>query len=200
MHVCEPFYETSRGVFVCLHASDINSRSCQWPLTGPVALSVSALMLGQGRRSEHRMSLQRLSLTHTHAHTHSCSKLMTTPSRPPAPSSVPRPQELPCQLPDYKEPKHSAEGGNSSWWQPCIVATPQAAQTTSGCMCARVCVCACVCVCAYCKLPVFICFEKSTAVPVFYLSTLCRCQRLKSLRHKIWLFRKTSVYSIKIST
>lgn len=60
----------------------------------------------------------------THTHTQCCSKLMMTPSRPPAPSALPRPQELPCQLPDYKEPKHSAEGGNSSWWQPSIVATP----------------------------------------------------------------------------
>lgn len=145
LHACvEPFYNTCRGVYVCvrLHSSDINSRSCQWPLTGPVALSVSALMLGQGRRSEHRMGLQR------HAHTHTHPPLLKgndDSQQTPSPSSVPRPQE----------PKHSAEGGNSSWWQPSIVATPQAAHTTT------------VFVYVYCKLPVFICFAKINSV--FYL-------------------------------
>lgn len=156
-------------VFVWLHASDINSRACQWPLAGPVELSVSALMLGQGRRSEHRMSLQRP--THT---THPCSKLMMTPSGLLAPRLVPWPQELPCQLPDYKDPKHSAEGGNSSWWQPSIVAT-QAAHTTAG-------------------------GKNSISVSVVLSFNTASMPNVWSIDSGLSLFKKTGVYSITIST
>ena len=55
----------SARAFVCLHALDINSRLCQWPLVGPVVLSVSALIQGQWRRSQDNSHK-----THTHTHTH----------------------------------------------------------------------------------------------------------------------------------
>lgn len=110
---------------LCLHALDINCRSCQWPLAGPVALSVSALMQGQRGRSEHRMSLQR--------HIHMPLLKADDVSRR-TPSSIPQPQKLRCQLPDYKEPNYSAECKNSSWWQPSIMVTPQATHAASVCV------------------------------------------------------------------
>lgn len=90
------------------------------------SLGVSALILGHGRRSEHRMSLWR----HT-----PLLKPNDDSQRTPSPSSVPQLHEISCHLPDYKEPEPSADAVNGSCWQPGVVAAPQAANTAAVCTC-----------------------------------------------------------------